>query len=104
MPDKILSLLGLCRRAGKLVLGHDPVCKAMKEKKAMLVLTASDFSQNSRKEVEAAAVLTNTPLLELPFTKEELSLSVGHHCGAAAVTDRGFAQKLMTLLNEPDEQ
>ena len=104
MPDKILSLLGLCRRAGKLVFGHDPVCKAMKEQKAVLILTASDFSQNSRKKVEAAALLTNTPLLTLPFKKEELSLSIGHLCGVVAVTDEGFAKKLTALLNESDEQ
>ena len=37
MADKLMSLLGLCRRAGKLVLGNDPVIDSINLKKAKLV-------------------------------------------------------------------
>ena len=98
MQNNILSLLGLCRRAGKLVMGHDPVIKAIKENKAQLTLFASDYSENSKKEIKKVCEENNAALLTLPFTKEELGVCVGHYCGAVAVTDRGFSDKLRELI------
>ena len=102
MQNKILSLLGLSKRAGKLVTGHDPVIKAIKEKKVFLVLLASDFSDHSKKEIVNAARSGNTAVLTLPFEKEELSAAVGRLCGVAAVTDRGFCNKLSELIRTDD--
>ncbi|MBR1533436.1 MAG: ribosomal L7Ae/L30e/S12e/Gadd45 family protein, partial [Ruminococcus sp.] len=40
--DRLLSFLGICKRAGRLVSGADTVTKAVNEGKAKLVLYASD--------------------------------------------------------------
>ena len=98
MNDRLLSFLGLCRRAGYMICGADPVVKAMKERKALLTLTASDLSDNSREKVTRAADQYSALLRELPRTKEELSFAVGKHCGVICVTDRGFAEKIFTYL------
>lgn len=98
MQNKILSLLGLSRRAGKLVMGHDPVLKAIKEHKAQLILFACDYSDNSKKEIERVCSHSGVTLLTLPFSKEELSLSLGHYCGTVAVADKGFCDKLEELI------
>lgn len=98
MQNKILSLLGLCRRAGKLVMGHDPVIKAIKENKARLTLFASDYSDNSKKEIEKLCVQRGAALLTLPFTKDELGSGLGHYCGVIAVLDQGFCDKLKELI------
>ena len=45
MPaDKISGILGLCRRAGRLVLGFDITAEAIAKKTACLVLLAKDAS------------------------------------------------------------
>lgn len=98
MQNKILSMLGLSRRAGKLTMGHDPVLKAIKEKKANLILFACDYSDNSKKEIERICSENSVTLLTLPYHKEELSLSLGHYCGTVAVTDKGFSDKLEELI------
>ena len=98
MQNKILSLLGLCRRANKLVMGHDPVIKAIKENKVWLTLFASDYSDNSKKEIESVCAHSGAALMTLPFCKDELSGCVGHYCGVVAVTDRGFSEKLKELI------
>lgn len=98
MQNKITSLLGLCRRAGKLVMGHDPVIKAVNENKACLVLFARDYSENSKKEIDRICKDRGVALTMLPFTKDDLSVCVGHYCGAVAVTDRGFSDKLKELI------
>ncbi len=104
MTDKILSLLGLSRRANRLVYGFDPVQKAIIEKKARLILTASDFSHNSEKKIRAFAEERNITILSLPYDKEALSRSVGHHCGVVAVTDDGFSDKLQQLITTANDE
>lgn len=98
MNDKILSLLGLCRRAGKLVIGADPCIDSIKKGKAMLIIYARDFSQNSIKPVMAQAHSNNVRMLVIERTKDELSFSVGKLCGVLSVEDKGFADKLATLI------
>lgn len=98
MNDRLLSFLGLCKRAGYLISGADTVIRTMKEGKALLALTADDFSDNSRKNVEKAAETYNVPLRELHRSKDELSFALGKHCGVVCVTDKGFADKILTMI------
>ena len=70
----------------------------MKEGKALLVLTADDFSDNSRKNVEKAADAYGVTLMDLHRSKDELSFALGKHCGVVCVTDKGFADKILTMI------
>lgn len=99
MNDRILSLLGICRRAGKLVIGADPAVDSVKKGRAQLLIYAKDFSQKSLKPVLMAAHANDTKILGLNRTKEEISLAVGKLCGVMAVEDKGFADKLVMLIN-----
>ena len=47
MNDRVLSFLGLCRRAKKLVIGAEICEQSIREGKSLLILHASDASQNS---------------------------------------------------------
>lgn len=98
MNDRILSLLGLCRRAGKLVIGADPCIDSMTKSKAKLIIYAKDFSQNSLKPVLVQAHKQNVRVLEVNRNKDELSFSVGKLCGVLSVEDKGFADKLAMLI------
>lgn len=98
MNDRILSLLGLCRRAGKLVIGADPCIDLMAKSKAKLILYANDFSQNSLKPVLLQAHKQNVRVLEVNRTKDEISFSLGKLCGVLSVEDKGFADKLAMLI------
>ena len=42
--DRLLSFLGLCKRAGYLISGAETVTKAINDDKALLALYASDAS------------------------------------------------------------
>jgi len=95
--DRLLSFLGLCKRAGYLISGADTVTRAINEGKALLVLYASDVSENSLKQVLRAAQDKDIPARRLQRTKDELSFALGKHCGIICTTDRGFAKKILTL-------
>lgn len=98
MNDRILSLLGLCRRAGRLTIGAAPCIEAIQKKKAFLLVYASDFSNNSAKPVLEAAHKGNVRILNINRNKDEISFALGKLCGVAAVEDEGFANKLVELI------
>lgn len=98
MNDRILSLLGLCRRAGKLVIGADPTIDSIKKGKSKIVIIASDFSKSSAKPVLAAAHTSNIKTFIINRSKDELSFALGKLCGVLSVEDKGFAEKLLQLI------
>lgn len=98
MNDKALSLMGLCRRARRLTIGTEQVCDEIRNENAYLICAARDFSENSKKAVERVASEYGAQILTLGYTKDELSYAVGKYCGVMCVTDKGFADKLRTLL------
>lgn len=104
MNDRFLGFLGLCKRAGRLLSGADTVTKAVREGKAVLVLLASDLSDNSAKGVIKAADEHGVRLCRLNYPKDELSCALGKHCGIIGVTDRGFADKILDMLPTTKEE
>ena len=94
MQDRLLSFLGLCRRAKKLVIGAETTVESVESGKSQLVLYASDFSRGSLKKVLHAAERCGVEAMMLPRNKEELSIALGRLSGVLSVEDRGFADKL----------
>ena len=95
MQPKPLRLLGLAKRAGKLVCGSDAV-KGAAERSCLIVL-AGDAGQNVRREAERYG----KQIIELPYTKEELGHAVGRAgCAIAAVTDKEFGQGIVLSMEE----
>ncbi len=106
MNDRLLSFLGLCRRAGKLVIGFDPVREAVETGKAFLVLVAADISANTLKKLNTAIGEFGVPFYTVNRTKDEISFSLGKTCACLAVIDKGFADKLteLTLAEQKKEE
>ncbi|MGI6283165.1 L7Ae/L30e/S12e/Gadd45 family ribosomal protein [Caproicibacterium lactatifermentans] len=98
--NKILSMLGLCRRAGRIQLGHDPVLESVRSGKARLVLLARDLSAHTAGGIQYAAQQMGIPVCVLSCTMEEMGAALGKYAGAAAVEDTGFANKLKTLCTD----
>ena len=99
MREKTLTFLGLMRRANALQVGETNAGAAVRGGKARLLLLASDASDNARRRAEGFVHGRHVPLVPLPFSKEELSDSLGlSGCSMAAVTDMGFARALAAQL------
>lgn len=97
--NKILSLLGLARRAAKLSIGLNETVSSAKIGKARLIIYASDVSDKTAKEARFAAQKGGIPYAELDCTIDEMSFAIGIKAGVISVNDRGFAQKLASLCN-----
>ena len=98
--NKLLGLISLCRKAGKLKIGFEPVREAAEAGEARLVLYAADFSPRSRERMERALAGSAGPPEELVtgFSMEELAQVCGKLAGVVAVTDDGFAAGMKKLM------
>ena len=97
--DRLLSFLGICKRAGSLITGAETVTKAIREHKALLVLYVRDMSRGSLKSVLRAAEENNVPAKELDYPMEELSFALGRLSGVIGITDEGFVRKILTMID-----
>lgn len=97
MNPRFLSTLGLCMRAGKLNFGFETVKSAVTEGTVHLLMTASDLSPKTAKEVAFLAEKYAVDLLALPVTMDQMRSAMGKKTGVLAVTDEGFAKRLKEL-------
>ena len=104
--DRLLGMLGLCARAGRLICGVPLVCDAMRAgrrgKTPLLVLEAADTSPNTHKRVTDRCAYYETEAVRIAVRGDELAHAVGHSgvLGAVAVTDRRMADALRAILAE----
>jgi ribosomal protein L7Ae-like RNA K-turn-binding protein len=103
MNEKALGLLGLMRKAGMIELGEMNVGAAVHERRAKLLILASDAGENAKKRAEGFAGGHNVPLAALELSKDELSGCLGKaNTVMAAITDFGFALSFLKILAEAD--
>ena len=101
--NKFFSLLGLCKRAGKLVAGEVAAEQAVRKKQAFLLILAQDASKNTKKKFTNSAVYYELPLAEIG-TKEELGRAIGAEMRSIiAITEKGFAKKLKAGMSSERE-
>ena len=94
--DKLLSLMGLCRRAGRLSVGHDAVFDAVRKGRAKAVILTADASPRHERELEAASFPGR--VVKTGFTMEEACLATGKRSCVFSVDDEGFAKAIEKTL------
>lgn len=94
MNGKILALLGFASKSGNLSFGMDAVKDTLKSKKSKLVLTASDISEKSFKEISFHASAEGVEAIRLDFSTDALEKAVGHKGGILSVNESGFAKAI----------
>lgn len=105
--DKLLSTVGLCARARKLVMGTPMVCEALRKGgkyPPLAVLEASDTSDNTHAKLSSKCAYYRTPLYRLPVTTDELGHAIGKSglVAAVAVTDEQLLRALTPHLPAPE--
>lgn len=94
--DRFSSMLGICRKAGKLSVGHDESKFSVKNKNACLCILASDSSKRLQEEFESFCKENEVPFLLVPYTIEQFLFIIGSKAAVITVNDEGLSKKLMT--------
>lgn len=106
MTNRLIGLLGLTRRAGKLTTGFDAVAGKVAAGKASLVLLASDLSDKTEKELRHAAGKRTPDIRRLPLDKETIAKALGLHkpVGVLAIGDSGLAAAIRRSCRDDLEE
>lgn len=95
--DKALSYIGICKKAGRIAVGTELTCAALKEAKIKLAVCSTDASGNTKKRVSDRCNYYGVRYAEGGFTSAELGKAVGSRGEVAAVgiTDEGLANAIL---------
>lgn len=100
MIDKVLSMLGMATKAGKVASGEFSVEKSVKSGKSYLVIVAEDASDNTKKMFTNMCSFYNVPIY-FYNTKEILGHGIGKISRASvSVQDKGFANTIINAIKD----
>ena len=103
--DKLLNLIGLAQKAGRLAVGEEPTGAAARARDARLILVAADAAENSVRRVRHFADAGQCLWCRIGADKDALGRAVGRSsCAMLAVMDIGFAETIAKKLAEGDER
>jgi ribosomal protein L7Ae-like RNA K-turn-binding protein len=98
--QKLMSILGLAQKAGKVASGDFAVQGAIKSGKARMLIIATDASTSTKKEYQYQAEYRNITVY-YALSKEQLGGAIGKALRAAvALTDEGFVKPFVRALEE----
>ena len=102
--EKVLSMMGLALKAGRVEVGEEPVGAAARAKKARVIFIAGDAAASSVRRAMSFAESGSCLALQIDAAKEQLGRALGRTSVAmAAVTDIGFAESIVKKLAALDE-
>ncbi|MBP0977852.1 MAG: ribosomal L7Ae/L30e/S12e/Gadd45 family protein [Oscillospiraceae bacterium] len=103
--EKFFNLFTMCAKSGSLAKGFDVSKESVTGGKAACVMVTSDVSPKTLKETAFMCKSHGeVPLVELPFTMEDIGNSIGRKAGVMAVCDAGFARKLREYAEQAREE
>ena len=95
--NKILSLLGLCKKSGNISFGFDSCIEAVRQKISQLVLITKDLSDNTKQKL--LNQVDETLICTVELSMDDVNAFLGKSCGIISVNNKGFAEKIKSLVN-----
>jgi len=92
-------MLSICRKAGKIALGFDPVESSL-YKDAELVLFAKDASKKTIDRMQEKAEDCEVKTIKIDLTQQELSTVLGKEVAVLAILQPGLAKQVKQLSEE----
>lgn len=93
-------MIGMAQKAGKVASGEFATEKAVKSRKAAMVIVADDSSDNTKKMFSNMCEFYNTPIYFFS-NKEELGHAIGKQFRASlAIVDEGFRNTIEKHLKQ----
>lgn len=97
---KMINLLTICRKAGKMCMGFDTVKESLQTGIAKCVMISSDVSPKTLKEIEFFSTKFNVKLIYTDIKTEEFWQCIGKRVAVISVCDEGFAKKFISISDE----
>ncbi len=102
--QKLTGLISICRKAGKMAMGFDPMLESLMSRKAKGVLTTEDISPKTYKEVCFHCQKHQIPVCSMPLTQAQIAAATGRRSAVIAILDEGFFDRMQTLCRDAQQQ
>lgn len=100
MTEKVYGFIGLAMKAGKVISGETGCEKAIRSRKASLVIVSEDASLNTRKKFKDACSYYGISFCVFG-EKEKIGRCLGKGVRSViAITDENFSGRLTRLMEE----
>lgn len=96
--DKIINLLTICRKSGRMTMGFDSAKESVMTGKAFLVILASDISAKSEKEIRFFSDKNNVKVIKTEILMGEIEQAIRKKAAIIAINDEGFAKSMTKLI------
>ena len=102
---RVLGMLGLAMKAGKVVIGTEQVIAFLQKKKLKLVILSSSSSDGTKKKISSKCEFYKIRLVELPIQTDELGELLGKTYTPAVVgiTDENFSKAISKIFDEEND-
>ena len=105
---KLLGVIGLCRGAGKAIVGVPMICEHLRhqyekhgEVRDVIVIEASDTSENTHKKISDKCAYYKVERVQITSSCEELGRALGKSAVAAvAIADGGFCVAIRKQITQ----
>ncbi|MBR2474573.1 MAG: ribosomal L7Ae/L30e/S12e/Gadd45 family protein [Clostridia bacterium] len=107
--QKIMSLIGIAKKAGKVISGTDMAVESVRsgrKNSVKLLVVACDASRNTLKRIDNTSAYYQIPVIKLDSDKAELARITGHSStlSVIGITDTGFAKAMQeAAIKEANE-
>lgn len=97
--NSVMNILGLCKRANRLVSGEEIVLERIKTNKVYIVFLASDAGKNTTKRITDKTNYYKIRLVN-QFSTEELNKAIGtQNRKVVGVSDKKFTNLITNKLD-----
>ena len=100
MNSKVSGMIGLCIKSRKVSMGTDIVKKAIRQKKAKLVLLSDAASDRTKKDVADICCHYQVDLICDDFSEIFYQLTSKDKMKVMSVNDEGFAKQIKNLASD----
>ena len=105
---KVISLIGIAKKAGKVLSGTDRVVESTRKREkngVKLLLCSADASQNTLKRIGNTSAFYGVPFYKLSIEKSELARITGSDAlvSVIGITDAGFCKAMTERLSENEK-
>ncbi|WP_097025497.1 ribosomal L7Ae/L30e/S12e/Gadd45 family protein [Clostridium peptidivorans] len=100
MKDKLLSFLGIAKKAGKVIEGYNKCEETTLKNKCFLLIVSSNCALNTIEKFLRISEKKDIPMIN-HYSTEELSTAIGREgIGIIGISDSSIASKILELWKQ----
>lgn len=99
MNTRILNMLGIANKAGKIITGEDSVINGLQKGKLKMVFVASDSSISTIDKFDKKCFFYHVDCIVM-FDASELSKAIGRSRKIVGITDEGICNAIKKIMEE----